>query len=99
MSLTSYRAAPPRVKLCAPSNEAETRGATPEGADRSGGFLRRQPGANAPTGARGMYQRLAALERAADHLFGILSGTMCNIRRNAAGRRSRTGGSRDRFVR
>src|SRR5947208_14365389 len=74
MSLTSYRAAPPRDKpLRAFESEPEP-GLANAGApiDQVRRFLRRQPRAR-PLGASGMYHREPALERAAGHLFGFLS--------------------------
>src|SRR5258708_9377980 len=68
MSLTSYRAAPPRDKPLRASLKTETDLATPEAPIPSGGFLRRQPGPR-PLGASGMYQRRCALERAASDSF------------------------------
>src|SRR6476659_10840229 len=73
MSLTSYRAAPPRDNCCAPLLKKPKRiWPTPEAPILSGGFLRRQPGPK-PLGASGMYQRRCALERAASDVFGVLS--------------------------
>src|SRR4051794_17158691 len=53
MSLTSYRAAPPRDKRCAPSQKLpnDLGNAYRRRSSSSGGFLRRQPLANA--GGRG----------------------------------------------
>src|SRR3954449_5167557 len=75
MSLTSYRAAPPRDKpLRAFKNRTGNESGQRPGApiDQVRRFLRRQPRAR-PLGASGMYQREPALERAAGHLFGFLS--------------------------
>ncbi len=71
MSLTSYRAAPPRDKPLRASPKTETDLANAEAPIPSGGFLRRQPGPK-PLGASGMYQRRCALERAAGDLFLVL---------------------------
>src|SRR5260221_7422218 len=69
MSLTSFRAAPPRDKpLRAFSEKPKRIWPTPEAPIPSGGFLRRQPGPR-PLGASGMYQRRCALERAASDSF------------------------------
>ena len=76
MSLTSYRAAPPRDKplRALSKTDAETNLANARGrrSIRSGGFLRRQPG-RTPLGASGMYQREPVLERVMRRLLSILS--------------------------
>src|SRR5258708_5905259 len=85
MSLTSYRAAPPRDKPLRASLKTETDLATPEAPIVSGGFLRRRPGPKR-VGASGMYERRCALERAASDLFGVLSRSkrgICRARRPA----------------
>jgi len=69
MSLTSYRAAPPAINHCAPSkNRNETNLANARGRpiDRSGGFLRRQPGQSpwvrgVCTNARPLWKGAAAI--------------------------------------
>src|ERR1700716_277828 len=71
MSLTSYRAAPPRDKPLRAFAKTETIWPTPEAPIPSGGFLRRQPGPK-PLGAGRMYQRKTVLERPASDLFGVL---------------------------
>ena len=75
MSLTSYRAAPPRDKPLRAFEKTgtETNWAHAQGRRSipSGGFLRRRPG-QMPLGASGMYQRKAALERPAIDLLEIL---------------------------
>src|ERR1700733_4108057 len=72
MSLTSYRAAPPRDKLLRAFEKTgtETNWAHAQGRRSipSGGFLRRRPG-QMPLGASRMYQRKAALERPAIQLL------------------------------
>src|SRR5574337_1191582 len=70
MSLTSYRAAPPRVKPCCLLVKADG-GLTHAQGRRSvpsGGFLERRTRAGA-RGAGRMYQRRGALERPANELF------------------------------
>src|SRR3977135_4058603 len=93
MSLTSYRAAPPRDKplhaLSKTGAETKLAHARRRRSIRSGGFLRRQPGPK-PLGASGMYQRVPALERPGCDLFGILcrgkSSFLAFIARNPARR-------------
>src|SRR6266576_1530527 len=68
MSLTSYRAAPPRDKPLRASPKTETDLANAEAPIPSGDFLRRQPGPK-PLGASGMYQRRCALERGRERSF------------------------------
>src|SRR3954451_2256058 len=90
MSLTSYRAAPPRDKpLCAFETRTGKESGQRPGApiDQVRRFLRRQPRAR-PLGASGMYQRKPALERAAGHLFGFLSWSETRLYR---GKLARTG--------
>ncbi len=70
MSLTSYRAAPPRDKPLRLVTKAETAGSTPEGA----ASVQRLPekvtlGLEGREVAGGMYQRPSALERAASPIF------------------------------
>src|SRR6266403_6316438 len=72
MSLTCYRAAPPRDKpLRAFSEKPKRIWPTPEAPIPSGGLLRRKPRPKS-LGASGMYQCRCALERAASDLFGVL---------------------------
>src|SRR3954452_15895459 len=80
MSLTSYRAAPPRDKPLRAFDGSRKRARQRRWrrSVRHGGFLRRRPGPK-PLGAWAMYQRPPALERAAADLFGIFSAGRCNI--------------------
>ena len=76
MSLTSYRAAPPRVNLCTAFRELSgvpgSRFFAPP--IHPNGFLRRlEPGGRArPSGASGMYQCEAGLERAFRKFFCLI---------------------------
>jgi hypothetical protein len=73
MSLTSYRAAPPRDKLLCAFSKTETAESTPEGA----ASVQRLPekatlGLEGLEVAGGMYQRPPVLERAGRSLLRIL---------------------------
>src|SRR4051812_46593091 len=72
MSLTSYRAAPPRDKpLRALVRAGKEPGPTPRGrrSVRSGKLPEKATRGECPLGASGMYQCSAALERAGRHVF------------------------------
>src|SRR5882757_1461612 len=80
MSLTSYRAAPPRDKPLRAfaknrNQKTETRWPTPEAPIDPVRRLPEKATRAMPLGASGMYQRKAALERPASDLFGVLSGS------------------------
>jgi hypothetical protein len=74
MSLTSYRAAPPRDKSVVPFSKKPKRLRQRQRASLpSRGFLRRQPlAAGGLEVAAGMYQRRPALERGVGSLLRIL---------------------------
>src|SRR4051812_874506 len=82
MSLTSYRAAPPRDKdVRALGQGRKSTGATPKGrrSVRSENFLRRQPGAHAPR-VRGLCINAGLLWKGPRRMFWrILSGGTCMI--------------------
>src|SRR5579872_1114700 len=94
MSLTSYRAAPPRDKpLPSLSKKPKRLDQRPRAPLPSRGFLRRQPlAAGGLEVAGGMYQCRCALERAAGLLFiDFVTGKISQIALLAAKRGQGTG--------
>ncbi len=94
MSLTSYRAAPPRVKPCCLPTKTDGGLTHAQGGRRSvpsGGFLERRTRAGA-RGAGRMYQRRGTLERPANDLFENLWRLARRAGAPALSKRWRAGG-------